>query len=113
MIEYLKPLKTLKWDMITFVPTDDEKMTIQGSEYNDTNFEKINGSELGDSYHVILFRENEEGETTHEEKFEAILVEPLEYISRMIDGGWYGFVMRQTNKSGIFAADIYEELCSS
>ena len=71
---------------------------------------KIGGSELGDNFDIILFKEDLDGKLIEPEKFEAILLEPLEYISNMIKSDWYGIVARKTTTSQKFVDAIFDKL---
>jgi hypothetical protein len=52
----------------------------------------------------------ESGKLIDPEKFEAILLEPLEYISNMIKSDWYGIVARKTTTSQKFVDTIFDKL---
>ncbi len=71
---------------------------------------KIGGSKLGDSFDIIVFREDSDGKLIDPEKFEAILMEPVEYISTLIKGDWYGIVARKTTTSQKFVDTIFDKL---
>lgn len=71
---------------------------------------KIGGSELGDNFDIILFKEDMDGKLIEPDRFEAILMEPLEYISNMIKSDWYGIVARKTTTSQKFVDAIFDKL---
>jgi hypothetical protein len=100
-------------DAIFFVPTDtaDGSLHVETKNLNDQG-EKLDGSPMGDCYHVILFKVDEEGDPKFLDRFEAILVKPLEYISMLIPDDWYGIVCRKTTTSGEFVQKMFDELKS-
>jgi hypothetical protein len=100
MLDYLKSFKHDKYDFLTFLDGEEEdSIMVSGQTYNDPG-EKIGGGDLGDSYHIVLFRNHEtEDRYIDLDCFDAILIEPLEYISGLIKSGFYGIVARQTTTS--------------
>jgi hypothetical protein len=101
MLEFLKPLKNEKYDFLTFLEGDEEdQIQIQGTQYSNPG-EKIDSSLMGDSYHIILFRNHKEKKDEYGDvdSFDAVLSEPLEYISGLIPQGWYGIIARKTTTS--------------
>jgi hypothetical protein len=101
MLDYLKPLKNEPFDFLTFLEGDEEgQIHISGTEYTNPG-EPVDGSEMGSSYHVVLFRNHKEkaDEYGDVDSFDAILSDPLEYISGLIPTGWYGIIARKTTTS--------------
>jgi hypothetical protein len=101
MLEFLKPLKNQTYDFLTFLEgKKDGSIEILSQDYANPG-EKIGGSVMGDSYHIILFRDHKEDKDAYSDldRFEAILADPLEYISRLIPAGFYGIIARQTTTS--------------
>lgn len=101
MLDYLKPLKNEKFDFLTFLEGDKENsIQIQGTLYADPG-EPVDIGVMGESYHIILFREDKEktDEYGTPDSFDAVLVDPLEYISNLIPAGWYGIIARKTTTS--------------
>jgi hypothetical protein len=107
MLEYLENFKSEDYDSFTFLPAEeDNQLHFQCFSYKDPGI-KLDGSELGDCYHIILFKEGEES-LIHLDKFEAILLDPLEYISQLIPSGWFGIVCRKTTTSGPFVQKTFD-----
>jgi hypothetical protein len=101
MLDYLQPLKQKNLDFFTFLSGDEEgRVDIMSSEYANPG-EKVGGTSLGDLYHIVLFRESKENPEEYDEfdDFEAILACPLEYVSGLIPGGFYGIIARKTTTS--------------
>lgn len=92
-----------------FLPGEEEhQLEIQVSELIDTG-EKIGGSILGDCYDIILFKENEEGDIQNLERFDAILSEPLEYMSMLIPLDFYGVICRKTTTTGKLMNGVFDK----
>jgi hypothetical protein len=101
MLDFLKPLKKEPFDFLTFLEGDSEgQITICGQEYA-IKGEPVGGSDLGPSYHIVLFRDSKEKKDEYGDldSFEAILGDPLEYISGLIPSGFYGIIAKKTTTS--------------
>ena len=110
MLDSLKEFKNKNYDSFIFLPTKDVgQIRFQGSMYKEPGL-KIDGSEMGDCYHIILFKEDDEGEVTHLDMFEAILMAPLEYMSRLLPDEWFGIICRKTTTSKSYAQEIFDNL---
>lgn len=109
MLEVFSDIKKEDFDCLTFFPDYDEQaLKIEGQRYK--NFgEKVGGSVLGDEWHIVLFKEDEEC-FSDLDTFDAILSEPLEYISQLIPQGWYGLVARKTTTSTVFIKKMLDVL---
>jgi hypothetical protein len=44
------------------------------------------------------------------EKFQAILISPIDYITNMLDNGFLGLVAKTTTTSNEFVADAFDAL---
>jgi hypothetical protein len=111
MLEFLKPLKTEDHDAVFFLPGDKEgQIQIESATYKNRG-ENIGGSYLGHSYHVILFREDNEKDGIYGvDRFEAVFVDPLEYISDLIPQNWYGIIAKRTTTSNTFIQNVFDKL---
>jgi hypothetical protein len=101
MLDYLKPIKDDNFDFLTFLAGDEEgSIQISGQEFNEPG-EPVDVGFMGSSYHIIIFRDHETDNDRYSdvESFDAVLSEPLEYVSRMITQGWYGIIARKTTTS--------------
>jgi hypothetical protein len=63
------------------------------------NGKPINGTSLGDMYHIAFFSRDEDGSPVFDDAFEAILTEPTTYVQGLIGANIYGCVLRKTDKS--------------
>lgn len=108
MLPQLRDIKD--FDTIMFVPheEDDSLTNINVATYKRKG-EKVGGTDLGDFYDIILFRMNEEDDITDLEKFEAILVDPRVYVSRMVKEDWYGLVAKKTTTSEDFVNTTFDK----
>jgi hypothetical protein len=109
MLESLKNFKNQNFDSYAFLPSEEDQIHFQGSNYVDPG-EKLDGSEMGDCYHVILFKEGEDGQVIHLDKFDAILTAPLEYISRLLPDGWLGVISRKTTTSEKYMQETFDTI---
>jgi hypothetical protein len=101
--------KFTDFDMIFFTPheEDEESTEVRAATYKESG-EKVGGSQMGDNYHILLFRMDEEDVIVDLERFEGILIDPREYVSRMVDNNFYGLVARKTTTSEDFVADVFD-----
>lgn len=107
MLDVLLPLKNEELDIITFFSTDDETIRVEGHNYKDFG-ESLDTSTMGLMYHIVLVKDHMEDAKKYDQfdQFEAILVSPLDYISRMINEGWYGVVAKKTTTSQKFVEKL-------
>lgn len=110
MIEIPKALRDEPFDAFFFLPGEKEDtIHLEGATYRDPG-EKLGGSNMGDSYHVILFREADDGELVDIEQFEAVFVDPLTYVSRMLGINWFGVMAKKTTTSNTFIQNTFDKL---
>jgi hypothetical protein len=110
MHDYLEILKKESFDVIHFINSKEEdSIEIITRSYTDEH-EYIEESPLGKKYHILLFKEDEKGNVANTDKFEAILIEPLEYISTLILQNWCGIIAKKTNKSGKYIDDLFDKM---
>ena len=110
MLEFLRSISKEPYDTITFISGDKkDSLEVMANCYKDGGT-KIGGSELGDNFDIILFREDSDGKLIEPDRFEAILMEPLEYISNLIKGDWYGIIARKTTTSNTFIQKAFDKL---
>jgi hypothetical protein len=116
MLDFLRPMANTNCDCITFVenPNNKGNLQIKGQMYNEPG-EKVGGSVMGDEYHIILFRDHKTDPELYDDVdcFDAVLIDPLEYMSNLIKGGWYGVIARKTTTSKNFidrTLDLFKEM---
>jgi hypothetical protein len=97
------------YDVCYFVSGPKETAILQGNYYVEDK-EFIESSSLGLKYHIVIFKEDEKGNLYDADKFEAILIAPVEYMSRMIKNGWFSIVAKKTSDSHKFIEDLFDNL---
>ena len=112
MLDYLEQFKNKEFDFLTFLEGEQKNsIEIMGTEYQERG-EKLNVGLMGDSWHIVLFRENKEDSERYSDMdaFEAVLVEPLEYISGLIPAGFFGIIARKTTTSDKIINNIVDRI---
>lgn len=97
------------YDAVLFVPDpegNENQLKVQVTKFKEFG-EKIGGSPMGDLFDIIIFRLTDDFDITHLERFEGILVDSREYISRMIKEDWYGYVCKKTTTSNKVSDEIF------
>jgi hypothetical protein len=92
------------FDGFYFVPDYDDfdenyKLAFFNFKEEWTKAEPVDKSEMGFTYHMAFFKENEEGLPEFEDAFEAILVDPLVYIKNLVGSGVSGCIVKKTEQS--------------
>jgi len=112
MLNCLLEIKNTEFDCVTFLPNyndnDENDLVITGQTYINPG-EKIGGNDIGDEYHIVLFKENEY-QFTDLDHFEAILGDPLEYISNLIPVGFFGMIAKKTTTSHNFVEKVLDKI---
>ena len=110
MLDYLKVLKDEEHDAYFFLPgPKDDTIHLEGASYKDAG-ENVGHSEMGNAYHVILFKEDADGELVDIDMFDAIFMDPLEYMSGLIPSGIFGIMARKTTTSNSFIQKMFDKL---
>ena len=94
--------ETEKYDGFTIVPDGEfgfSKIVFFELDDECKNGTPIENTELGDMYHVIIYRINKDKtDIEFDENFEAIFVDPVFYAKRLLPTFYCTFI-RKTNKS--------------
>ncbi len=110
MLDFLRELRGDGFDALFFMPGPKEDMVkVEAARYK-TPGEDVDRSDMGNMYHIVLFKQDNRGNPVDPDLFEAILTEPLEYISRMINCDFYGLVAKKTTTSNDFIQNIFDKL---
>lgn len=93
-------IKEQKCDAILILPSIENKneTSIQGLTYKEPG-DKIGGSQLGDLYDIVSFRQTGDEDFGDSDHFQAILVCPYTYSEKMFNEGYLGLVARATTTS--------------
>lgn len=110
MIQFPK----VSYDGLYFLPHEDEngegmKFTLFDVKDEDRGT-PINGTAVGDCFHLIFFKEGEDGLPELEDNFEAILADPTVYVQNLIGGNSYGCILRKTDKSDKWVEDYLKRV---
>ena len=106
MKEFLQIFKGKDFDGLNFYRNEEGLHELSGFEYKKPA-EKIGGTEMGDLYHIIIFQEDP---PKMPELFEAILISPLHYVSRMMEDGFLGIVSKVTTESKDVAETMFKSM---
>lgn len=111
MLPFLEDLRDENFDCISFLPGEEEgELNVQGGTYLEKG-EEIRGS-MGCKYHINIFKEKKDF-TIDFDTFEAVLIDPLVYMSYIIPAGYFGFISKKTTESEEFNQDIIQKMKES
>lgn len=92
------------YDGFYFLPPEEEDVV--GFSYQFFKFKDeykdgkpIEGSSIGDKFHIAFFRRDENGKPEFDDAFEAIFACPITYVYGLAGAEIYGCVCRKTDKS--------------
>ena len=91
--------KDVKYDGVYFLPHTDGENEGLKYQFFELKDEAIDGSSMGNKYHLVFFKEGEDGLPVLEDQFEAILVDPATYLRGLLGAGVYGCILKKTAKS--------------
>jgi hypothetical protein len=110
MIQFPK----VDYDGLYFLPHEDDNGTgMKFSLFELKDEDKgipIDGTTIGACFHLIFFKEDDDGYPELEDNFEAILADPLVYVQNLIGGTSYGCILRKTDKSGKWIDDYLKRV---
>lgn len=97
-------------DGISFLPSSvkEGELQINGFVYS-RKYKEVK-TELGNYYHILLYKANEFGEISHRDNFTAILTDPRVYVTNLIQNDFYGVVTKKTTGSKKFVNEIYKKM---
>lgn len=93
------------YDGFYFIPSvdDDEEDTYKLAFFNlkeeYANSKPVDGSEMGNMYHMCFFKTAENGAPIFDDAFEAILADPIVYVNNLTGSGLGGCIVKKTDKS--------------
>jgi len=110
MLDWLNPIKNEKFDVMYFIAGDEkDSIDIQLRQFKE-NEESIANTKLGECYQILLYKHDTNGTCIHPDKFEAILIDPLEYISALIPQDWCGIIARKTKNSHKIIDNLFDKM---
>lgn len=112
----MSEIKTAVWnifdngsDGISFLPINaDGDLQINGFVYS-RKYKEIK-SELGNFYHILVYKATEYGEIHNSDNFTAILTDPRVYVENLIKNDFYGVVTKQTTGSKRFVSELFKKM---
>lgn len=110
MLDWLIPLKNEKFDVVYFIAGNEkDSIEIQLKQFNEKE-DSISNTKLGDCYQILLYKCDKNGICILPDKFEAILLDPMEYISGLIPHDWFGIIARKTKNSHKIIDDLFDKM---
>lgn len=111
MIDFPEEMKKCKFDVMFFLPGEKQETIHLEQQVYKKPGKKLDGSVLGDAYHIVLFKIRE-SEMVDLDNFDAILIDPFTYISQLIPQNWYGLVAKKTTTSKKFLKFTLDNLAT-
>ena len=115
MSEFLNEMKKENYDVLMFIPGDNEgEVRIEGNCFEDIGI-KLDKGLSGDCFQVAIFKESlTEDKIVELDVFDAVLSSPIDYMERMMHSDWYGLICRKTTTSLEFftkSVDVFRTAC--
>ena len=105
-----------KYDGFYFTPHGDEDDGLKFSFFVLSDEQKgkpIGGNNMGDMYHIVMFKKGDDGLPVYDETFDAILIDPEIYVENLVGTELYGCVLRKTDKSHKWLEDYLTRVMGS
>lgn len=109
MLEVLKQIND--YDILFFTPHEEveDQVKVESAIYKNRGEPlDIHCEGVHHSFDIVLFRYDDEVGMTDLERFQGVLTEPREYVSRMITSDYYGMVARKTTTSEKIVQDAFD-----
>jgi len=90
----------------------DDGLRLSFFDFND-DFEKgkrVDGTSLGDMYHVVFLKQGEDGNPEFDDHFEAIFADPEVYVKGLLGANVYGCMVRKTENSYKWVEEYLKKL---
>ena len=107
--ETIKEMFATGIDGITFFPHKDGDFGVELGGFSFNKKHKYDTNHLGHVYHIMLCKTDEDGIILNPDRFESTLTDPYVYVSNIISCGFYGIVMKKTNKSKKIANELFKQ----
>ena len=99
-------MKIDEYDGFYFLPPDEEdadyddlKMVFFTKENKTLDDVSTKMPNNGYWFHVVFVKEDDEGKPKFDSNFEAIFLDPIEYVKGLIGSNLYGVILKKTEKS--------------
>lgn len=102
------------FDGFYLLPSDDEtEVEFRFFRFKDESElgDKIEGTDVGDMYHVAFFKRTEDG-MEFDDHFEAIFADPLTYVKNLYGMELYGTFLKKREKSAEWWDDYLKSVMS-
>lgn len=109
-------LENLDFDGIVFLPHEDEEnfsIEYRFIKCHADLGECIEGTQIGEKYHVFFFKENDSGDFVEDSNFEAIFSDPVTYIKNLTGSNLYGTMIKKREKSKIWFEEYSKSLIAN
>lgn len=94
------------YDALMVVPHEKKNnLRIEFLKYKEPG-ELHDPNELGEWHDIFLFEEGDDDDFINKDRFSAVLLDPIEYMSRLAKGGIYGIIGKKTSTSKEFFDNI-------
>ncbi len=92
--------KNLAFDGFYYIPdTESNQMKLAYFVLENPAGNPIESTDLGDKYHIVLFKKGESGLPEFDDEFEAILGDATEYITNLVGQEIFGCILRKSENS--------------
>lgn len=110
MLEIFKEMKD--YDILFFTPHEEEEnqVRVESAIYKNRGEPiDIHCEGVHHSFDIVLFRVDDDEGIVDLERFQGVLTEPKEYVSRMIESDFFGLVARKTTTSSKVVQDAFDK----
>lgn len=93
-----------QYDGFLFLPSEDEDEETDSLEFRFIKYKQdfgasVEGSDIGEKYHVAFFTRDEEGHFQFDEEFEAIFSDPMTYAKGFIGHNLFGTMVKKKERT--------------
>lgn len=99
------------YDGVYFHPSEDDNGGLEMAFFKtDMDLGKpIESSEIGDMFHFVFFKMDEEGLPRFDETFDAVLGDPMKYLTGLVGAGVFGCLLRKSEKSHLWLKEYIDQ----
>jgi hypothetical protein len=107
-----------EFDGFLFLPADDVAEDEDGIEFRFIKYKNdlgapIEFNDIGEKYHVALFKQDENGDFQFLETFEAIFSDPLTYVRNLVGCNLFGTMVKKKERSVEWFEEYLTDIKSS
>lgn len=93
-----------------FIVDEDDMLDISAFTYKGDNTPVETHPDLGLKYHIITYRESEDGMIVEPDMFEAVIGNPYHYVANLLTCGFFGTICKKTIGSAQIVNDMFNDL---